>query len=223
MFIDQIFRDRGHTWYISTPSAYITSLASGWNKSIHHLHTFQWIFISVLLFFFQFTLSFPANNRLWIKLVCNNFEIQINLHQWLGCNVPKKVPKRTTPLYSPLTGGAIVTGKAYVTKMAVPAHVCVYWSVWGSSRPTIKIVKHKTKKNKRNVSILMTQHTLEVDKLEVFNEISKEFKSWLTFDWNSSDADLRTGITEERRDRILRTLVRNVFHYHLNEIYHVLR
>ena len=38
-----------------------------------------------------------------------------------------------------------------------------------------------------------------------------------------SDVDLRMGISEERRDRILRTLVRNVFHLHLNEIYHVIR
>lgn len=38
-----------------------------------------------------------------------------------------------------------------------------------------------------------------------------------------SDADLRNGISEERRDRTLRTLIRNFYQYHLNEIFYVLR
>ena len=38
-----------------------------------------------------------------------------------------------------------------------------------------------------------------------------------------SDADLRNGISEERRDRTLRTLIRNFYQFHLNEIFYVLR
>lgn len=38
-----------------------------------------------------------------------------------------------------------------------------------------------------------------------------------------SDADLRNGITEDKRDRTLRTLIRNFYQYHLNEIFYVLR
>ncbi len=37
------------------------------------------------------------------------------------------------------------------------------------------------------------------------------------------DADLRNGISEDRRDRSLRTLIRNFYQYHLNEIFYVLR
>ena len=46
-------------------------------------------------------------------------------------NVPKrsKTFQNGRHLYSPLTGEAIVTDEVYVTKMAVPAHVCLYWSV----------------------------------------------------------------------------------------------
>lgn len=40
---------------------------------------------------------------------------------------------------------------------------------------------------------------------------------------SSRDTDLREGISEERRDRTLRTLIRNFYQYHLNEIYYVLR
>ncbi|KAI9562716.1 hypothetical protein GHT06_010170 [Daphnia sinensis] len=40
---------------------------------------------------------------------------------------------------------------------------------------------------------------------------------------HTGDTDLREGISEERRDRTLRTLIRNFYQYHLNEIYYVLR
>lgn len=38
-----------------------------------------------------------------------------------------------------------------------------------------------------------------------------------------SAQDLEFGFNETRRDRILRTYVRNNFHYHLNEIFAVLK
>lgn len=38
-----------------------------------------------------------------------------------------------------------------------------------------------------------------------------------------SAQDLEFGFNETRRDRILRTFVRNNFHYHLNEIFAVLK
>lgn len=38
-----------------------------------------------------------------------------------------------------------------------------------------------------------------------------------------SAQDLEFGFNETRRDRIVRTFVRNVFYYHLNEIYAVLK
>ncbi|XP_057367984.1 neuroligin-1-like [Daphnia carinata] len=38
----------------------------------------------------------------------------------------------------------------------------------------------------------------------------------------TGDADLRNGITEDKRDRTLRTLIRNFYQYHLNEIFYVL-
>lgn len=38
-----------------------------------------------------------------------------------------------------------------------------------------------------------------------------------------SAQDLEFGFNESRRDRILRTYVRNVYHYHLNEIYSALK
>ena len=38
-----------------------------------------------------------------------------------------------------------------------------------------------------------------------------------------SAQDLEFGFNETRRDRILRTYVRNVYHYHLNEIYSALK
>ena len=38
-----------------------------------------------------------------------------------------------------------------------------------------------------------------------------------------SAQDLEYGFNETRRDRIVRTFVRNVFYYHLNEIYAVLK
>lgn len=37
------------------------------------------------------------------------------------------------------------------------------------------------------------------------------------------DKDLREGISEDRRDRTLRTLIRNFYQFHLNEIFYVLR
>ena len=37
------------------------------------------------------------------------------------------------------------------------------------------------------------------------------------------DKDLREGMSEDRRDRSLRTLIRNFYQFHLNEIYYVLR
>ncbi|EFX88148.1 hypothetical protein DAPPUDRAFT_311742 [Daphnia pulex] len=39
----------------------------------------------------------------------------------------------------------------------------------------------------------------------------------------TGDADLRNGISEDKRDRSLRTLIRNFYQYHLNEIFYVLR
>ncbi|KAI9563146.1 hypothetical protein GHT06_010604 [Daphnia sinensis] len=39
----------------------------------------------------------------------------------------------------------------------------------------------------------------------------------------TGDADLRNGISEDKRDRTLRTLIRNFYQYHLNEIFYVLR
>ena len=38
-----------------------------------------------------------------------------------------------------------------------------------------------------------------------------------------SDMDLRTGISEEKRDRTLRTYIHNFYQFHLNEIFYVLR
>lgn len=38
-----------------------------------------------------------------------------------------------------------------------------------------------------------------------------------------SAQDLEFGFNETRRDRILRTYVRNVYHYHLNEIFSALK
>lgn len=38
-----------------------------------------------------------------------------------------------------------------------------------------------------------------------------------------SAQDLEFGLNETRRDRILRTYIRNVYHYHLNEIYSALK
>lgn len=38
-----------------------------------------------------------------------------------------------------------------------------------------------------------------------------------------SAQDLEFGFNETRRDRILRTYVRNIFFYHLNEIYSALK
>ena len=38
-----------------------------------------------------------------------------------------------------------------------------------------------------------------------------------------SAQDLEFGFNETRRDRILRTYVRNVYHFHLNEIYSALK
>lgn len=38
-----------------------------------------------------------------------------------------------------------------------------------------------------------------------------------------SAQDLEFGFNETRRDRILRTYVRNIYHYHLNEIYSALK
>lgn len=38
-----------------------------------------------------------------------------------------------------------------------------------------------------------------------------------------SAQDLEFGFNETRRDRILRTYIRNVYHYHLNEIYSALK
>lgn len=38
-----------------------------------------------------------------------------------------------------------------------------------------------------------------------------------------SAQDMEFGFNETRRDRILRTYVRNVFHFHLKEIYSTLR
>jgi len=38
-----------------------------------------------------------------------------------------------------------------------------------------------------------------------------------------SDVDLRTGISEEKRDRMLRTYIHNFYQFHLNEIFYVLR
>ncbi|XP_076751901.1 neuroligin-1 [Xylocopa sonorina] len=40
---------------------------------------------------------------------------------------------------------------------------------------------------------------------------------------NLTDADLQNGLNETRRDRILRTYVRNTYRYHLHEIYSTLR
>lgn len=43
------------------------------------------------------------------------------------------------------------------------------------------------------------------------------------FDFYFRDKDLREGISEDRRDRTLRTLIRNFYQFHLNEIFYVLR
>lgn len=44
-------------------------------------------------------------------------------------------------------------------------------------------------------------------------------ESYLDF----SAQDLEFGFNETRRDRILRTYVRNVYHFHLNEIFSALK
>ena len=62
--------------------------------------------------------------------------------------------------------------------------------------------------------------------IEFANYPTKEILFGLTalesyLDLNAQD--LEFGFNETRRDRILRTFVRNVFHFHLNEIYSMLK
>lgn len=50
-------------------------------------------------------------------------------------------------------------------------------------------------------------------------EILQLAESYLEF----NAQDLEFGFNESRRDRILRTFVRNAYYYHLNEIYSTLK
>lgn len=67
---------------------------------------------------------------------------------------------------------------------------------------------------------------LSTNGIEFANYPAKEILFGLTavesyLDLNAQD--LEFGFNDTRRDRILRTFVRNVFHFHLNEIYSMLK
>ena len=61
---------------------------------------------------------------------------------------------------------------------------------------------------------------------EMLSKLTNEFdvSHLIFYFWGKfRDKDLREGISEDRRDRTLRTLIRNFYQFHLNEIYYVLR
>lgn len=80
---------------------------------------------------------------------------------------------------------------------------------------------------KLNVHFILRRiYTYSTTGIELADFPSKELLFGLTTTESYLDLsaqDLEFGFNETRRDRILRTYVRNVYHYHLNEIYSALK
>lgn len=93
-----------------------------------------------------------------------------------------------------------------------------------------KANNNNTNKNNNNSNSSSSSSPLLIlcstNGIEFANYPTKEILFGLTalesyLDLNAQD--LEFGFNETRRDRILRTFVRNVFHFHLNEIYSMLK
>lgn len=84
-------------------------------------------------------------------------------------------------------------------------------------------IKFLAMKNRLSIQFISTFSTAGI---ELADFPTKELLFGLTTTESYLDLsaqDLEFGFNETRRDRILRTYVRNVYHYHLNEIYSALK